>query len=138
MPLLAPRSDGCNRASQPSRGYVGSAADNRLIVLRKAASPLNSQGSTPPGLEAPADRKSRPMSDGHGRLEDWRADFRLRWVFHGFRGGPQSGCHDHVSRPRHSERSVRVARTTRTGSLRAMVYGTYATEVTFRKSRRNR
>jgi hypothetical protein len=26
-------------------------------------------------------------------------------VFHGFRGGPQSGCHDHVSSPRHIERA---------------------------------
>ncbi len=28
------------------------------------------------------------------RLLD-RADLRLRWVFHRFRGGPQSGCHRH-------------------------------------------
>ena len=34
------------------------------------------------------------------RVEDWRADFRLRWVFHNFRSGPQSGCHHHVSSPR--------------------------------------
>jgi hypothetical protein len=73
-----------------------------------------------------------------GRVEDWRADVRLRWVFHRFRGGPQSGCHHHVSSPRRIERSVRVSRTTLTCSLRAMVYGTYATEVTFRRSRRNR
>jgi hypothetical protein len=45
-----------------------------------------------------------------GRVEDWRADFRLRWVFRRFRGGPQSGCHDHVSSPRRIERSVRVSR----------------------------
>src|SRR5436853_7209128 len=47
-----------------------------------------------------------------GRVEDWRADLRLRWVIHRFRGGPQSGCHDHVSSPRRIERSVRVSRTT--------------------------
>jgi hypothetical protein len=73
-----------------------------------------------------------------GRVEDWRADFRLRWVFHRFRGGPQSGCHDHVSSPRRIERSVRVSRTTLTCLLRATVYGTYSTETTFRRSRRNR
>jgi hypothetical protein len=39
----------------------------------------------------------------------WRADFRLRWVIHSFRGGPQSGCHHLVSSPRHIERSVRVS-----------------------------
>ena len=73
-----------------------------------------------------------------GRVEDWRADFRLRWVFHRFRGGPQSGCHHHVSSPRRIERSVRFARTTLTCSLRATGYVTYATETTFRTSRRNR
>src|SRR5216684_9129396 len=70
-----------------------------------------------------------------GRVEDWRADCRLRWVFHSFRSGPQSGCHDHVSSPRHIERSVRFSRTTLTCSLRATVYGTYSTETTFRRSR---
>jgi hypothetical protein len=84
------------------------------------------------------DVRSRPELEVCGRVEDWRADFRLRWVFHSFRSGPQSGCHHHVSSPRRIERSVRVARTTLTCSLRAMVYGTYATEVTFRSSRRNR
>ena len=74
-----------------------------------------------------------------GRVEDWRADVRLRWwVFHHFRSGPQSGCHDHVSSPRRIERSVRFARTTLTCSLPATVYVTYATETTFRTSRRNR
>ncbi len=81
---------------------------------------------------------SRPLCDGRGRVEDWRADFRLRWVFHNFRSGPQSGCHHHVSSPRRIERSVRVARTTLTCSLPATVYVTYATETTFRTSRRKR
>jgi len=31
-----------------------------------------------------------------GRVENWRAHLRLRWCFHSFRSGPQSGCH-HVS-----------------------------------------
>ena len=30
-----------------------------------------------------------------GRVEDWRADCRFRWVIHSFRGGPQSGYHHH-------------------------------------------
>jgi hypothetical protein len=73
-----------------------------------------------------------------GRVEDWRADVRLRWVFHCFRGGPQSGCHHHVSSPRRIERSVRFSRTTLTCSLRATVYETYATETTVRRSRGSR
>jgi hypothetical protein len=72
------------------------------------------------------------------RVEDWRADGRLRWVIHRFRSGSQSGCHGHVSSPRRIERSVRVSRTTLTCSLRALVYETYATEPTFRRSRRTR
>jgi hypothetical protein len=73
-----------------------------------------------------------------GRVEDWRADFRLWWVFHSFRGGPQSGCHHLVSSPRRIERSVRFSRTTLTCALRTTAYETYATETTFRRSRRNR
>jgi hypothetical protein len=69
------------------------------------------------------------------RVEDWRADFRLRWVFHRFRGGPQSGCHHHVSSPRHIERSVRISRTTLTCLLRAVAYGTYPTERAFRRAK---
>ena len=72
------------------------------------------------------------------RVEGWRADLRLRWVFHRFRGGPQSGCHHLVSSPRHLERSGRVSRTTLTCLLRATGYGTYPTETTFRRSRRTR
>jgi len=70
-----------------------------------------------------------------GRVEDWRADVRLRWVIPRFRGGPQSGCHDHVSSPRHIERSVRISRTTLTCLLRAAAYGTYPTRKAFRGSR---
>jgi hypothetical protein len=44
-----------------------------------------------------------------GRVEDWRADIRLRWLFHSFRRGPQSGYHGHVSSPRRIERSVRFS-----------------------------
>ena len=34
-----------------------------------------------------------------GRVGRWRAGGRVRWQIHGFRRGPQSGSHDHVSRP---------------------------------------
>jgi hypothetical protein len=68
------------------------------------------------------------------RVEDWRADLRLRWVSRGFHLGPQSGCHHHVSSPRHIERSVRISRTTLTCLLRAVAYGTYPTEQAFRRA----
>lgn len=51
-----------------------------------------------------------PFLAVRGRVEDWRADIRLRWVFQRFRGGPQSGCHHQVSSPRRIERSVRFSR----------------------------
>ena len=40
-----------------------------------------------------------------GRVEDWRASFRVRWLFRRFRVGPQSGSHDYVSSPRSSNRT---------------------------------
>ena len=40
-----------------------------------------------------------------GRVEDWRASFRVRWLFRRFRVGPQSGSHDCVSSPRSSNRA---------------------------------
>ena len=61
-------------------------------------------------------------------VEDWRADFRLRWVFPRFRGGPQSGCHLLVSSPRRLERSVRFSRTTLTCLLHAPGYETLAVD----------
>jgi hypothetical protein len=67
------------------------------------------------------------------RVEDWRADLRLRWLFHGFHRGPQSGCHRHVSSPRRFERSVRVSRTTLTCLLRTTGYETYLAESAFRR-----
>ena len=70
-------------------------------------------------------------------VEDWRADFRRRWVSHRFRGGPQSGCHHHVSSPRHIERSVRISRTTLTCLLRAVAYRTFPTEQAFRRAKNN-
>ena len=45
--------------------------------------------------------RKRPTPDAStGRVEDWRASFRVRWPFRRFRSGPQSGSHGHVSSPR--------------------------------------
>jgi hypothetical protein len=80
-----------------------------------------------------------------GRVEGWRAHGRVRWQFHGFRRGPQSGSPGHVSSPRHvgrvegwrgvpqepvsSPRHVepgrRFSRTRLSCPLRAQAYETY-------------
>jgi hypothetical protein len=60
-----------------------------------------------------------------GRVEGWRAHGRVRWQFHGFRRGPQSGSPGHVSSPRHVERSRRISRTPLSCPLRATAYATY-------------
>src|SRR5262245_5706109 len=59
-----------------------------------------------------------------GRVEGWRAHGRVRWQFHGFRRGPQSGSPGHVSSPRHVERSGRISRTPLSCPLRAEDYAT--------------
>ena len=46
-----------------------------------------------------------------GRVEDWRAHGRVRWLVQAFRLGPQSGSHGHVSSPRLVKRSRRISRT---------------------------
>ena len=53
--------------------------------------------------------KAALLGESVGRVGVWRADCRLRWVIHSFRGGPQSGCPDLVSSPRRLERSVRFS-----------------------------
>ena len=37
-----------------------------------------------------------------GRVEDWRASLRVRWLYRRFRSGPQSGSRNRVSSPRSS------------------------------------
>jgi len=59
-----------------------------------------------------------------GRVEGWRAHGRVRWLFHGFRRGPQSGSPGHVSSPRHVERSRRISRTPLSCPLHAKAYAT--------------
>jgi hypothetical protein len=46
-----------------------------------------------------------------GRVEDWRAHGRVRWLVQAFRLGPQSGSHGHVSSPRLVKLSRRISRT---------------------------
>ena len=47
----------------------------------------------------------RVRSRESGRVEDWRANSRVRWRFRRFRSGPQSGSRSHVSSPRSSNRA---------------------------------
>jgi len=72
------------------------------------------------------------MSTGfsRGRVENWRAHSRLRWLPHRFRGGPQSGCHSHVSSSRHVERSGPISRTL-SCLLHLKGYETYQAERAF-------
>jgi hypothetical protein len=60
-----------------------------------------------------------------GRVEDWRAHGRVRWLVLGFRLGPQSGSHGHVSSPRHVKPGMRFSRTGLSCPLHAKGYGTY-------------
>ncbi len=60
-----------------------------------------------------------------GRVESWRAHGRVRWLFHCFRFGPQSGSHGHVSSSRHVKRSMRFSHTTLSCTLRAKFYDAY-------------
>ena len=55
-------------------------------------------------------RPPRISSAMRGRVEGWRANFRVRWLFRRFRAGPQSGSHDRVSRPPLIKPDVQVSR----------------------------
>ena len=86
------------------------AALNAARVLRV---PLASQArSVPTGTPARPDSRS-PCENSHlhalarnlGRVEDWRANCRVRWRFRRFRSGPQSGSLGHVSSPCSSNRA---------------------------------
>jgi hypothetical protein len=78
------------------------------------------------------------VSARSSRVEDWRADIRLRWALHGFHHGPQSGCHRHVSSPRLVKRSVRISRTPLSCVLRSKGYETYPAGETFGSALRTR
>ena len=49
--------------------------------------------SSRPGLPC----RLRSVISRAGRVERWRANFRVRWLVRSFRGGPQSGSHGYVS-----------------------------------------
>jgi acetyltransferase len=55
--------------------------------------------------------RARTMTELFGRVGNWRAHFRVRWLIQSFRYGPQSGSHGHVSSSRLVKRSVRISRT---------------------------
>ena len=77
---------------------------------------IEEAGDQPIRLEDPQTKKR------DGRVEGWRVCGRVRWLVHGFRRGPQSGSHGHVSSPRHLERSVQISRTALSCPLRDKGY----------------
>ena len=60
-----------------------------------------------------------------GRVEDWRASIRVRWVLHHFRNGPQSGSHRHVSSPRRFKPYVRFSLIRLTDNLQLVACETW-------------
>ena len=86
---------------------------------------------TPVGL-SPTERASLRWTHVGSRAG---AHGRVRWQFHGFRRGPQSGSPGHVSSPRHVERSGRISRTPLSCPLHAKAYETYRCEQAFRRLR---
>ncbi|WP_456779909.1 helix-turn-helix domain-containing protein [Bradyrhizobium sp. USDA 3315] len=73
----------------------------------------------------------------HGRVGDWRARFRSKFVFSCCLALSSASvtasrpCH--VSSPRHLERSVRISRSTLSCLFHPKVYGTYPAGATFSK-----
>jgi hypothetical protein len=66
-----------------------------------------------------------------GRVGDWRAYGRVRWLIQGFRRGAQSGSPGNVSNPRLVKPGVRFSRTGLSWMLRAKGYGAYQAESAF-------
>ena len=79
--------DGCP-AGWMQRSHVGRHPNARSRISARVS-----------GRLAPYRSALGSVAVDDGRVEDWRADVRLRWVSHNFRSGPQSGCHHHVSSP---------------------------------------
>src|SRR5512135_2075772 len=100
---------------------------NLLVIgrwLLQAFLDMAGTGDVGPTLTIASDSPS-------GRVEDWRAHGRVRWLVHRFRSGPQAGSHGHVSSPRLVKPGVRVSRTGLSCSLRVRGYGTYHVGETF-------
>ena len=121
------------------RHYPGAATGGTALLIRPVMSafPERVVGSACASTFSRLAQRSLALRPAHsrchqfvarlpeGRVENWRADLRLRWVFQRFRAGPQSGCHLHVSSPRHVERSGRFSRTALSCVLRVKGYETY-------------
>ena len=71
----------------------------------------NALGAADTGTERRRRTDRRQRQYQSGRVGNWRADGRVRWLFRRFRAGPQSGSHSHVSSSRLVEPSVRFSRT---------------------------
>ncbi len=70
------------------------------------------------------------------RVEDWRANGRVRWPIHPFRSGPQSDSHGHGSSPRHVKPGVLISSTGLSWMLHLKGYVTYQPGRTFTPTRR--
>ncbi len=82
------------------RPRCSSASGRRSFYTRacpQQGHPRRESGMTtaPNWINAPAGPS--PARTDSGRVERWRADGRVRWRFHDFRRGPQSGSPGHVS-----------------------------------------
>jgi len=105
------------------RHYPGTVTGGTALLIRPviSAPPERALGSDCASAFSRLARRSLALGPAHssrrqfvarlpeGRVEHWRADIRRRWLTQGFRTGPQSGCHRHVSSPRLVERSRRFS-----------------------------
>ena len=74
-----------------------------------------------------------------GRVESWRADVRVRWPIHRFRGGPQSGSHGlrfQLPPPRTQRADLPLLK--RSCTILIKGYGTYHTGAVFDAGSRDR
>ncbi len=93
MPHSSARAGSCPPASPiPSSAEIRTPVSASSCSLSAAASSVTSS----------ARYRAREISS---RVEDWRANVRVRWWFRRFRYGPQSGSLGHVSSPRSSNRA---------------------------------
>ncbi len=69
------------------------------------------------------------------RVEDWRANGRVRWLLHPFRSGPQSDSPGHVSSPRHLKPGVLISSTRLSWMLHLKGYVTYRSGKAFTPTR---
>ena len=79
--------------------------------------------------------RTTAVSNSHrpliSRVEDWRANGRVRWPIHPFRSGPQSDSHGHDSSPRHVKPGVLISSTGLSWMLHLKGYVTYRSGMAF-------